>query len=99
MELGPSFTLILSVSLAVTLMLFLGGYLIGRLQHGRASHVVFLPAGQPIPVDSESYKKAEEFEEAPTGPPPKALKRIARFVFKILVVALAIIGIAALITC
>lgn len=65
---GPSFVLILSVSLAVALMLLAVGYLIGRLRHGRASHVVFLPAGQPIPVRSERPAEAQELVAVTTKP-------------------------------
>lgn len=72
MEPGASFVLILilSVALAVALMLFAAGYLIGWLRHGRPSHVVFLPADRPIPVNSESYERAAE-ESGEATPRPK----------------------------
>lgn len=74
MELDARFVLILSVSLAVALMIFAMGYRTGRLRHGRASHVVFLPAGQPIPVDSDAYERIAAAQE-----PAEATKRSKRF--------------------
>ena len=92
-----------SAAVALTLIAvgFLVGCLVGRLGRGRASHVVFLPADRPIPVSSGHWQRvAEEADEVLEEPPVRTLSaRIVRVVFKVLVVALAVIGIAALATC
>ena len=95
-----SFAVLLVASLGAAIVFFVMGYRAGRR---RASHVVFLPAGQPIPMSSEHWERiAEESREVPEeedGLARKGLRRVVRFIFKAVVVLLAIIGIAALTTC
>ena len=58
-----------AVALALIAVGFLVGCLVSRLGRSRASHVVFLPADRPIPVDSESYERgAEDSKEATSRP-------------------------------
>lgn len=57
---APSF---LAISLGVAIALLAADYLMGRLRRGVESHVVFLPAGQPIPVSFKNWRLAVEASE------------------------------------
>lgn len=66
---------VVAVLVAAALLVFAIGYRLGRSRRWAASRVVFLPAGQPIPIDSEAYGRIEEQQTpAEAGRRPKIMR-------------------------